>query len=336
MGKRKRLYRLSDPRPLKKRKLNPSKTQETQPDSVNVIENTSLLPRQTNLRSRNWFLTWNNYPKDFHEILLNLRGLQKYVFQEEESKDGTPHIQGCFVFKSQKYWNQLNDKAQGFWRPARNIHACKNYCSKIKSRIGKTWNKGFSLSGEVTKPVDPLEGKELYPWQQDIIDIITGEIHDRHIYWFWSAKGNIGKTALCIHLIDNYNAILCDGKHREVFNLICGRKNKNINTPLVLFDIPRDKSKNGEPMISYTAIEGLKNGVFVNTKYEVEMVRISKPHILIFSNLHPKMSGLSTDRWVIKNLDKFTQKKDHDEDEDDDVEKEYKDMANMYSPPRED
>ncbi len=157
-------------------------------DRSETDDDTASLPakKKRDLRSRNWFLTWNNYQPNSIGVLLSITGLVKYVIQEEIGENGTPHLQGVMCFKHAKLWSTLRGHAEIYWKPARNIMACKQYCSKIETSNGKLWVKGFTVASRV---IDPLNGKQLYGYQKEIIDMCVGVADDRRIYWYWSDKG---------------------------------------------------------------------------------------------------------------------------------------------------
>jgi len=71
-------------------------------------------------------------------------------------------------------------------------------------------------------------------------------------------------------------------------------------TNIVVFDLPRN---NGNK-ISYSALESIKDGLIVNTKYETGCKIINAPHIIVFSNKPPEEGEcMSIDKWRIVNLD---------------------------------
>lgn len=90
----------------------------------------------TSWQFRNWIITCNNWTRETHETLCSLAGC-KYHFQHEMGKEGTPHIQGVLMFKNARSWQQLREKiGEYYYKPANNLHACRNYCSKMKTRVG--------------------------------------------------------------------------------------------------------------------------------------------------------------------------------------------------------
>lgn len=55
--------------------------------------------------------------------------------------------------------------------------------------------------------------------------------------------------------------------------------------------------------VNFTAIEELKNGTFISTKYNTKRMRGPSPHVVIFANFEPDYTVLSKDRWIIGEID---------------------------------
>ncbi len=261
------------------------------------IDSVQPVRRIRDVRARHWFMTWNNYSEDSIDVLLAIGGLVKYVIQEETGVGGTPHLQGVLSFREAKLFSTMRGvDSHIHWEVCRNVMAAKNYCSKVETATGKRWVKGYRVDKKV---VDPLDGKILYDYQSDIIDMVRGVANDRHIMWYWSDKGAIGKSSLCKHLCMKYDAILVGGKFRDAYYAIADKLKKNGDPDIVIFDIPRFSGNK----VSYVAIEGIKNGCFFSSKYEAGMVLYNTPHVIVFANQPPERSALSRDRWVVKCLD---------------------------------
>ena len=64
---------------------------------------------------------------------------------------------------------------------------------------------------------------------------------------------------------------------------------------VVLFDVARSQTLN------YAVIESIKNGLLIQTKYEVMVKSYDSPHVIIFANTPPLMGSLSEDRWNVIN-----------------------------------
>lgn len=273
--------------------------EEDDPDDLELAE-PAPKRRKVDLLGRHWFLTWNNPPEGGKAILDEICVMcDSYVFQSEVGESGTPHWQGCFSFKHAKFWSQLDNKLEpkGVWARCRNVNAARNYCAKLDSRVGHTFSKGYSAGCDLVR--DPLDGKTLYGFQKEILELIDRVPDERSIHWYWSYKGCIGKTSLCKHLCMKHNAIIVGGRHLDAYYAICQRKLKKLPINLVVFNVPRSKGND----ISYEGIEGIKDGLFCSTKYESQMCVYNPPHVIVFANMAPDLSMLSPDRWVVKNLD---------------------------------
>ena len=88
-----------------------------------------------------------------------------------------------------------------------------------------------------------------------------------------------------------------EGKKADI---MCCIMNHDMNIKnIVIFDVPRD---NGNK-VSYKSIESIKNGVIFSSKYESGYKIFNSPHVIVFANCEPEYSSLSSDRWVVKNID---------------------------------
>ncbi len=251
------------------------------------------------LRSFNWFLTWNNYEEDSADQLIAFGGVTRYCIQEEIGKEGTPHLQGVIVFSRRKRLATLHQAfPKVHWEKCRDLQAAKIYCTKLDSQKedGKQWIKGFHIPKPVT---DPLEDKDLHDWQKEILEMVRGPADDRKVYWYWSSEGNIGKTVLCKHMVLKEDALVVGGKFKDAYYAIaqCIQKKKDVN--IVCFALSRSQGNK----VSYIAIEGIKDGMFFSPKYESGMCVYNPPHVLVFANEAPDLTMLSRDRWIVKCLD---------------------------------
>ncbi len=255
--------------------------------------------QRVDARARHWMIVWNNPELGSIDILLSITGLTKYSIQHEVGENGTPHLQGVLSFTSAKKWSTLNNfcDAKCWFQPVKNLQAVKNYCKKQATATGPSWRKGYKAGNP--KLVDPLEGKDLYSYQKRIIDIVNGDIHDRLIYWFFSTKGGIGKSALVKHLVMNYGALICGGKKGDMFYAVNKMKQSGNPPDLVVFDIPRSQGAT----VAYDGIECIKNGCFFSSKYESGACIMNTPHIIIFANMGPVIHMMSNDRWSVTDLD---------------------------------
>ena len=127
--------------------------------------------------------------------------------------------------------------------------------------------------------------------------IIESKPDIRKVHWYWCAEGGSGKTTFSKYLMWHFNAVKIDkGKYSDIMNIMFNAVEKRT----VIIDIPRSRYNN----IDYDAIESLKSGIVVNTKYETGTQLIKCPHIIVFANAEPDKEMLSADRWHIVNIDK--------------------------------
>lgn len=255
------------------------------------LGNTLLAPKkkQDNLNTY-WCFTLNNYTESEYKSLLDLGRSDNngFCIGIEIGQKGTPHLQGFFKFPKRKRLSELkkfNNRIH--WEICRgNETSNKVYCSKD----GK-----YETNLYIPKPLNIILKENLYKWQKDILDIISVEPDDRKIYWYWETKGGIGKTTFCKYLCHHHNGIVVDGKKNDILFVA-----SEYETNLYIFDF----SRSIENFVSYDSIEKLKNGLFMNGKYEGKMCIRNSPHIIIFANFKPDIDKMSKDRWMIVNLNK--------------------------------
>ncbi len=244
-------------------------------------------------RYRKWCFTLNNYTQsdiDTLQVSFGKISSTEYVFQEELGDNETRHLQGCVAYRNAVRFSTLKSLCpRGHWEKCKDWNASKAYCSKLDTRNG-------SIFTNIDFPRDPLEGHVLYEWQKNILHIADGEPDDRTIYWFWEPTGNVGKTALCKHImLSARKATYVSGAGKDI---LFSFTNLDPKPKIVLWDVPRS----AEGYISYQAIESVKNGIFFSGKYESKTVLFNCPHVIIFANFEPDTSKLSEDRWNITKI----------------------------------
>jgi len=237
-----------------------------------------------------WIMVLNNWTNDeLNSISSICSKFCKYAIIEEEIGEcGTPHLQGYFEFKTKmRPCSVFNNKRIHFEKAKGTREDNNIYCSKdnkIVVSIGRP------------KPIKIIQN--LYDWQKNIIKMMDEEPDDRKVYWFYENKGNIGKSQFIKYCIVKHKVLFCNGgKMSDIMNLVFNQNMNECNC--VMFDIPRAN----EGIVSYSALESIKNGMVCNTKYETGTKIFNSPHLICFANFPPKdIDKLSADRWVITNL----------------------------------
>jgi len=261
--------------------------------------NTETPPSSSNgqpLQYIHHFFTWNNYKSQDIETLKSLFShiAYDYVFQEEMGESGTPHLQGVVSLKHRKRWTEFDLPKVIHWEKVAHVPNSYEYCSRPTKRVGGCW----SLKYPIPMKLKILQESQFHEWQKIVIELIKTEPDDRTVWWLWSSKGGVGKSTFCKYLAYVYDAVLCGkGQYSDIMNIMF-KANMN-KTNVVVFDLPRN---NGNK-ISYSALEAIKNGLIVNTKYETGSKLFNSPHIIVFSNMPPVTDSMSLDRWVIRCLD---------------------------------
>jgi len=234
-----------------------------------------------------WCFTLNNYNENDIKILELAFNGSKYIIGKEVGESGTPHLQGYVNFNDKKRLTALkkiHDKVH--WEKCKGSEEDNiKYCSKDGNIITNI---------KIKKPLKLLKEEQFYEWQKFVINIIKQEPDDRKIYWIWEEKGNKGKTTFAKYLSATYGAIPVEGKKNDI--LYCCAE---FESDIYIMDIERTM----EEYISYGAIEKIKNGYYMCSKYESKPIIRNPPHFIVFANFMPDLSALSTDRWVIINIE---------------------------------
>lgn len=253
-----------------------------------VLGNTEKPPKRISA-SKRWCFTLNNYTdEEYLTLLHNLDG-SSFIVGKEIGESGTPHLQGYVEFKDKrrmsenKVFNKRIHWEQSKGTRDQNI----DYCTKDNDYFFI----GFKINKK--KQVKILKEEQLYKWQRDIIALIKTEPDDRTIHWFWEPTGNRGKTTFIKYLCQKFNAVPLEGKKNDI--LYCAAM---FESDVYVFDIERSM----EDYVSYAALEKIKNGVFMCSKYESKPVIRNCPHVIIFANFPPDEDELSKDRWKITKL----------------------------------
>ncbi|AXH76771.1 MAG: putative viral replication protein [Cressdnaviricota sp.] len=255
-------------------------------------------------QSKHWCFTLNNPNEDSNleqrESLF--AKAEQAVFQLEEGEEKTPHWQGYVKLTKKARFSELQkllmeqDVCHWHIEKCNNIKASVEYCQKDEGRLDGPWIKGFRA-----KVKDPLAGRELRPFQKEIVDLCSTEPDDRTVHWYYEKKGNVGKTSLAKSIaINNPKEMLyLTGKSADMkFAIQKFMESESNNLRIVLMDFTRSI----EDYISYEGIEAIKNGIFFSGKYEGGMLVFESPHVICLANFKPDMDMLSKDRWKITKI----------------------------------
>lgn len=280
------------------------------------IQVPSFCEEDKGFQSKQFFLTYHlneheSFEQTFKSIELNLIPLCKqYIFGEEYGKSGeTRHIQGAFILyeKQRAKWIDKHVFEHGSTlRKLKNWNQALKYCQKECHKV---------LCSEIIKPPKKfLSMDQLNAWELKIDNICRTETpDDRHIYWFWSKEGGVGKTSFCKYLHTTYDVCIIGGKASDSKHCVATYidKSKDNRAPnIVICNIPR--SLDMDAHLSYEGIEAIKDMFFFSGKYEGCQVNDNSPHVFVFGNSPPDRKKCSKDRWrLYEIIDKEGNYKSH-------------------------
>ena len=249
--------------------------------------------------AKKWCFTLNNWTAEDLEMLKNTNVplCHKMMFQSEIGEnESTPHLQGWIEFKKKHRPLEVFKSTRIHWEKMNgSIQSNIEYCGKTETYTGEVrYARGCAF---------PYTGPKitLRPWQVPVVDMLRDEPHDRHIYWVWSEKGNLGKSTFAKWLFHNVeHTIVTGGKANDMKNGVQTYILKKTNFPkVVIVDIPRVNRGH----FSIAGIEEIKNMFFFSGKYEGGMVSGPIPHVICFANVPPAYEEMSADRWMIMDLE---------------------------------
>ncbi len=130
------------------------------------VGNTILPPK----KFRSWCFTINNHTVEIWNSLTHLKDeykIIKIIFQEEEGKNNTPHLQGVIQFKNQILFSTLKDLfPTAHWEPCRTLKGSIKYCSKEETRAGNLFSYGIEKEELFIKKIKYTD-KQLWNYTKD-------------------------------------------------------------------------------------------------------------------------------------------------------------------------
>lgn len=244
--------------------------------------------------------------KDPNKVLAWLRPrCQDFVIQLEcTDRDGPVanwHYQGFIKLEKKKRAKQLavswNEELPGVQiSPASNAgkDALKNYCMKDDTRHAGPWGKR-----RIPTFKDVPKESGLLPWQTELLRKLKEEPDNRSILWIWCPNGNSGKTTMAKFMALRYQAkYATPAKGGDILYFVSEVPNELI----YIFGKPRTQGKSIDKTELYQALESVKDGFFMNSKYKCSQVLMDSPHVVVFANEKPDFNLMSADRWRVHEI----------------------------------
>lgn len=158
----------------------------------------------------------------------------------------------------------------------------------------KFW-KGFEKLAETTREIERMH---LVPneWQARVLDIATGPVDDRDIWWIVDFAGGTGKSMLVEFIARNLGGLpLGPGQSRQIKEAYHGER-------VVTFDFPRATKAADHDFVPYDGLETIKNGIVFSGMYGAVPRIYPRPHVICFSNFEPDATKFSADRLQLMYL----------------------------------
>ena len=165
-----------------------------------------------------------------------------------------------------------------------------HYVEKEETRIMGPWTHE-----DIRIPSDIRRIQELWPWQEELKDLMLITGNDRKVYVVYDPVGNNGKTTFVRYMGCNKLAakVPIMNNARDIMRCVMGRK----KSTGYMVDMPRALKK--EKMLQFwSAIEEVKNGYAFEDRYEFKEEYFDPPNVVVFTNHIPELEMLSEDRWV--------------------------------------
>lgn len=291
---------------------------------------------------KKWCFTLNNPTtgeKDLIAEVCNSEHVSYAVIGREIGESGTPHLQGFVWFSDRKSMNQAKqiistrahfEATQG--TPQQASDYCKKdgdydeYGAMPSQGSAGQWDKYkawlLNRSSPPTETEICLEFPSLYgryrtaslqmsrllcqvplnvvgdlrPWQSDLEAILLDDPDDRTIHFRIDEEGSAGKTWFTKYWLS---------KNRETTQLLRVGKRDDLahaideSKKYYFFDVPRGTMEH----FQYAVLEMLKDRVVFSPKYDSTTKFLThNPHVVVFSNEHPDLDSLSSDRYDVIEL----------------------------------
>lgn len=242
--------------------------------------------------------TLNNYTDEqvaWCTSYSTLDNVTRMTVSKEVGESGTPHLQGCITWRSNKTLVACKKLLHAHWTKADSPDEAHAYPIKADSEVIVQVNnkkRGWAKSLWATRRQTGESIETLRPWQHKLYLEMLEDADDRKIIWYYDETGGSGKTTMARHMITMGGFYCENGKTADVVYAYANQR-------IIVVDIAR--STKGR--VNYDVIEMLKDGMMFSAKWRSHTkIRNEPAHLVVMSNFLPDKSKMSMDRWDIRPL----------------------------------
>lgn len=241
---------------------------------------------------KRWCFTWNNYSDNWvDQIVPVLDKSDLYSIGEEiGNKTGTPHLQGYIEFHRRvRPITHLGLDPKICWLPCKgNRQANLKYTQKDGKFIQNFEEKLETI-------------QKLYPFQNEILDIIKKKAEARKIYWFWGGK-NIGKSEILFKMCAEYDTHILPTTKRHALSQVYMTHE---HVKCFALNLTADESAYQTNDL-FSILESIKDRMFsaaFGTKCN-GMCLFNHKHLIVVANSPPdwRKTEIDRDRFVIREI----------------------------------
>ena len=230
-----------------------------------------------------------------------------FCFQLEKAPTtGRLHFQGRVWWKTKVRLSTIigNNIRHGMhWSPtSKGCGESFDYVLKGETRVRGPWfNEDFAHQ----VPDQIARIKTLRPWQEQMKQLLT-TYNERDIHIIVDLKGNNGKSTFSdfMHVYHKIGCCPPFNNTKDLIQAVCSMGARKA----YIFDLPRAMNKDSLAA-TYAAIEQIKSGHVMDTRYSFKELLMTNPGVLVITNSYPDFGLLSADRWKVWHIinDKLVQ-----------------------------
>lgn len=170
----------------------------------------------------------------------------------------------------------------------------RKYCMKMETRVA---GSATTLDATVYVGEDLMSPSQFFPWQTMVKDIYDSAPDPRRMWWFYDPVGGGGKSAIAKYMSFHYGVpVFTFAKAWDLLKVCAEFPNKR----MYILNLTKSKPNDIGMSELYTAIESIKDGMFLTSKGSgVRTVLMNKPHFIVFANQLPNMRGMTRERFEI-------------------------------------